>query len=413
MRRPTRVRRWTLLLGCALILACSGGDDARSGVNPVVLDSAGVTIVVNSIPSWAPETGWRIGRQITSIGAVEGEPEYQLYKAWDATRLSDGTIAVANSGTSEIRFFDSDGMFIRSVGRSGGGPGEFRDAHALRALDHVEGDTLLAWDLYGQTMSVFAPDGRFVRSSRLRNTTRMYFLSHHYGGGVFADRTMLLALFSPDNPQGGPDGMSRQVLRFVRFSAEGDSLGVLGEFEGSDQYIRRMGDSGMQIQFPPFGRILSVRVAGAMAYVATGDSYEIAVYGAEGDLRTLVRREHSPVAVTDALLEWQLEREISNHSEGAQQGIQRNWRDMPMPETLPPYHMIEVDTDLNLWVQDYSAGENAANEWSVFDPQGAWLGTVSMPPGFELYEIGADYILGKETDELEVEYITVYALVKP
>ena len=50
---------------------------------------------------------------------------------------------------------------------------------------------------------------------------------------------------------------------------------------------------------------------------------------------------------------------------------------MTMPETLPPYRTIEVDSELNLWVWECSVGENAKNQRSIFDPDGAWLGTDS------------------------------------
>jgi hypothetical protein len=377
-----------------------------------VRDSSGVTIVENSVPLWRPESEWSIGKQLTSIGAVEGAPEYQLFSASDAARLSDGTVAIANSGTSEIRFFDSEGVFVSSVGRSGGGPGEFRRTHSLRALTRIEGDTLLAWDLYGQTMSTFDPRGTFIRSNRLKNTSRMYFLSRFYGGGIFADGTMLLALISPDNPDGGSDGLARQIIRLVRFGAEGDSVGVIGEFAGSEWYTQRAGNTGMIMQQRPFGTIMSVRVAGDLAYIATGDSYEVAVHGADGALRMLIRREHVPAPVTDAMLAWQVEREIAGHDEDETRTVLRILDDIPMPASLPPYRTIEVDAGGNVWVQEYTVGPDAANTWSIFDPLGRWLGSITLPNGAELIEIGIDYLLTKEEDELDVEYIRVYALLK-
>jgi hypothetical protein len=51
-------------------------------------------------------------------------------------------------------------------------------------------------------------------------------------------------------------------------------------------------------------------------------------------------------------------------------------------------------------------------EWSVFDPDQVWLGCVTIPRGLEVYEIGSDYILWRATDEMEVERILVFELVK-
>jgi hypothetical protein len=403
-----------LLALSALTLACSLANEEQGAMGHVVRDSAGVMIVENSAPIWEPGSEWRISELLTSIGAVEGESEYQLYYAYDATRLSDGTVAVANSGTSEIRFFDADGRFVQTVGRAGEGPGEFRENHGLRALGHWAGDTLYAWDLYAQTLSVFTRDGRFIRSNRLRNTKRMYFMSRMYGGGVFGDRTLALAMINPGGPRDRVDGLQSQIVRYVRFTAEGDSLVSFGEFTGSEWFVRYVfGGQGMTMQRPPFGRIMTARVMADRLYVGTGVTYEVAIYRPEATVAMLVRRAHTPVSVTDQLLDWQMQHELNNAPDDHKASLRRDLADMPVPEFLPPYRTIEIDVHSNLWVQEYSVGKDTLNEWSVFDSSGVWLGDVSLPLGFELLEIGSDYVLGKEKDELDVEYVKVYALTKP
>jgi len=50
-------------------------------------------------------------------------------------------------------------------------------------------------------------------------------------------------------------------------------------------------------------------------------------------------------------------------------------------------------------------------EYLVFDPTGALLGAVALPP-IEVLEIGDDYVMGVYRDELEVQYLQVHELVK-
>jgi len=38
----------------------------------------------------------------------------------------------------------------------------------------------------------------------------------------------------------------------------------------------------------------------------------------------------------------------------------------------------------------------SAKQVSVFDAKGGWLGDVTMPKNFQPYDIGADYVLGKQ-----------------
>ena len=51
--------------------------------------------------------------------------------------------------------------------------------------------------------------------------------------------------------------------------------------------------------------------------------------------------------------------------------------------------------------------------WSVFTREGVWLGNVSFPDRFRPLEIGDDYVIGRFGDELDVEHIQIWELVKP
>jgi hypothetical protein len=86
-----------------------------------------------------------------------------------------------------------------------------------------------------------------------------------------------------------------------------------------------------------------------------------------------------------------------------------------------------VDLAGNLWVMRYPASATpfgsyilegirgvryltAGAEWTVIAPDGAALATVRTPPGFHVYEIGEDYILGVGLNELDVQSVRMYAL---
>lgn len=104
---------------------------------------------------------WEAGPDpVASIGIAEGEAAYELHRASDAIRMRDGRIIVANSGSSELRVFDSTGAYLRSIGREGGGPGEFRGA--IRLFPHA-GDSLVVYDSGNGRFSVLDSDGRYAR----------------------------------------------------------------------------------------------------------------------------------------------------------------------------------------------------------------------------------------------------------
>jgi hypothetical protein len=89
------------------------------------------------------------------------------------------------------------------------------------------------------------------------------------------------------------------------------------------------------------------------------------------------------------------------------------WEQIPLPEVLPFYERFRVDDDGNLWVLDYRLERDDPYVWSVFDPDGRWLGEVETPPGGRVTHVGSDFVLGVWTDELDVQQVRLYDLEKP
>lgn len=98
-----------------------------------------------------------------------------------------------------------------------------------------------------------------------------------------------------------------------------------------------------------------------------------------------------------------------------------NWRrmqerifaEMSFPATMPAYSRVLVDAAGNLWVAEYRRPGDDLPRWTVFDLDGRMLGTIDMPQGFSPSEIGSDYVLGTIRDELDVERVRLYELVRP
>ncbi len=411
---------WLLLmaLGCR-----PGSDAARDGPSdtvtataPTIRDSLGITIVENAEPQWTPGSEWQVGALLTSIGETEGDPARELYRVLDATRLSDGTVAVGNSSSGEIRFFRQGGQFLRSVGSRGGGPGEFRGADALRALRRVAGDTLIAWDIYAQSVLVFAPDGEFVRSFVLDGPSRQHFFV-----GVFEDRSILMRVFErtfSGAVENMPEGIIRASIILYHYGVDHSLVGSVEGIIDSDRFQARWGPWGMMSMDAPFGRTTTISVGGSRIYVATGDTDEITVYDQSGRVRMLIRRTLAPTAVTPAMIRRdkarRLEQEEQAHLEesNVEPRVRRMIAELPYPPLLPPYGSTVLDSELNLWVEGFRVAGDGPYDWSVFDSRGIWLGRVTVPEGLEVFEIGSDYILGRTVDHVGVERVEVYRVVK-
>jgi len=389
-------------------LACSGAEAGGSGAT--VRDSAGIEIVENSSPEWKDGTGWRLAdTPDVDIGVLEGADEYQLFQARDAKRLTDGRIVVANGGTNELRFYTPDGNHVASAGREGGGPGEFQQLGWIRTFG---GDSLMVYDFSLGRMSVFDDNGTFARSFKITPIGEASFV---IGADVFSDGMVLAK--SPLIFAGGiENGLNRRDELFQTYTATGEPVDSLGAFPGPEQFIQTGGSGNRRfiaITSLPFGRTPATAVYGTRFCFGASDTYEIACYERDATLRRLIRRSVPPRPVTPADVEAYKERELADvEDENARRDAERRYEEMPVPETMPAYATFTLDAVGDLWVREFTVGEAATWTWTVFDPEGRMLGTMALPPDFRVTQIGDDFVLGLWRDDLEVEHVRLYTLIK-
>ncbi len=108
-----------------------------------------------------------------------------------------------------------------------------------------------------------------------------------------------------------------------------------------------------------------------------------------------------------------LQQRLEGRDVDARRTIEREFRDLPIPETKPAFGgEMRVDATRHLWVLELN-DTGADPSWSVFDTDGVWLGVVTLPSRFTPMDIGTDYVLGLWRDADGVEHVRMYELIKP
>jgi hypothetical protein len=387
--------------------ACGIGED-QEGPAFAVRDSAGIQIVENTAPAWNEAQGWRLSAEpLLQIGEVEGAPAYQFSRVPAVLQLSDGRIAVANSGSHEIRLFDASGRHLRSVGGKGGGPGEFESLSWIRRLP---GDSLLAYDERQRRLSTFDSQGALVRSSNLVFSKDAEFPR---AVGRFSNGALLIWTGGVYVAGEVKDGPSRAPVSLSRYSAEGTPMDPIAALLGPETFVQTE-EGGFTVTLLPFGRASRHALAGDRVFAGDNDTYSIGVYSADGKLERLIRRQHTPHPVTQEHIDMvRQERLDGTDSPGSRQRIEKMIAAMPLPPTMPAFDALQADDDAHLWVREYSPPGTLGSQWTVFDREGRMLGTVSMPDHFRPTQIGRDFVLGVWRDDLDVEHVQMYALEKP
>src|SRR5688500_9711363 len=94
-----------------------------------------------------------------SIGVADGREEYILGEVADVAVARDGSMFVFDRQVPIVRHYDASGRFLRSIGRGGSGPGEYRSASGIAATPDGR---LLVWDTGNWRINVYSPTGDFV-----------------------------------------------------------------------------------------------------------------------------------------------------------------------------------------------------------------------------------------------------------
>jgi len=393
------------LISLTLLSACSSGGASSTAA---VRDSAGIQIVENIDFAWQDGQGWQLSQApLLDIGILDGDSMYQLYQVAGALKLDDGRIVVANAGSYELRFFDSTGEFLQATGRKGGGPGEFG---GILWLQTYPGDSLIVYDWRNRRISFFDDEGNFGRSFQ------MQFLSKGGGfpiyTGVLADRSLMVAVQEFLMSGEMKTELRRDTVVYLRTDPDGALKDTLGSLPGGEVYTNV--DEGRAVAgIRPFGRYPQQVVSGGGFYYGSSDSYEIDYYDLKGKLKRIIRRARPLLEITAEDIELYKQEQIEDaDQEGASQMIERLMSTVPFPETMPPYSTFAIDFEDNLWVADYLRPGDEQPRWTVFNPAGQMLGVIETPERFTVHQIGSDFVLGSWADEMDVEHVQLYALVK-
>jgi hypothetical protein len=402
IRRVGRLRRSLTPVAILLLLASA---DAVIAQAPVVRDSAGVRIVENDPSVLDGRTPWRIGGEpLLSIGAQDGAQAYLFTYVQGSTVLPDGTIAVTDGASYNVRLFDSAGTHLRTIGRRGQGPGEFQGGTG--GVTYIERDRLGVTS-GGRMISVFQTTGEFIRSFR-PPLEEGHVRGGQPHGGILRDGRSVM--WSGESPWQRPiRGSWRRPERVALIDPDGEYVRTIDTFPGIETWVDPLEGGGFRQQGIPFSRGAHVSAVGDRIAVAVSDSYSIRIFDESGDLIQIVRLRRDPRTTARYLERW-LDHRVSGLPNPRE--FRARFAAMPAPEHVPEMEAVLLSRDGYLWVREYRMRweEEEPAVWHVFDPSGLLQTRLTTPANFRVLEIGSDYLLGVATDDLGIQRVQLRAL---
>lgn len=419
----TAIRAFGLSM-TAVLAACSSENAQTAGTLIERVDSAGVEIVMN--PAVGHMAGFSLVEEVRLGSMDEAGPE-QFSQVYSLGIDDDGRFFVGNNATATVRVFEADGSFSREFGGRGDGPGEVSNINDLV----VSGDdvVLVDWQRGGEAVR-FGTDGTLKEEWSLRSSG-LTFVSGR------ADR-WLVGRYPPT-----PRDLAPREEFLGHFDIFASSFAA--SEQGEPVYrIPTRPLYGTPSGFPDWGlfpRDWAWAFDGTgRLYVASPDGYQIDVIGTEGRSRS-IRRVFEPRRITEADVaeararmlhvfdtlsrfpREEMDRQQAQFA--ARLDVQAGF---PLPEVHAPFEALVVSNGGWIWAQlkDTSDPADAAargafggfdnfppteTHWDIFDPEGTYLGQVTLPPRFRAEAVDGLAVTGVWADDFDVEYVIRYRAV--
>jgi hypothetical protein len=363
------------LTGCR---GAAGTPLSRATVD--TLPSGIVRVLSDAPTAWRDTTGW----QLVEAGRFSGEENTPSEVINPQTLALDeaGRVYLADQKPAVIKVYHPDGRLLRTIGREGEGPGEFRVA-----MIAVRNGVLAVHDPQTARTSVFDAAGTFRRS---------WPASCCYWSPIAFDRAG--RIYVPTNIASEEPGASRGNA-YTRYDSLGTTLDTLFLPRGPEarSWTVRGGSGqnrfsmGTTVPYSPTVRSGYAPEGGFVYGLSSG--YQLAVSATGSDTLRLFGRAWTPGPITAEQKQETVERTIRRWNTGAGPAGRRvddaafraAVKAEDIPSALPAFESIRVDEEGNRWIRFHELADSARTHFDVFDGEGAWLGRVVSPilfPGY-------------------------------
>ncbi len=419
----------------------SAGSAPADGAAVTVRDSAGIEIVENHAPENPPEQFWTLdpepefvlggtdGPAARSPAADRDDRDGRILYVRGLARLVDGRIAVLSEGNHRLFVFESSGRLSKAIGGRGAGPGEF--SRPVR-MQYLPPDTLAVWDQWMGPVTYFDTAGVVLKRRPIdlgKVLAAVPWASHESPVIPLPDGSFVAAVPRGDAEFAPPRQgalVRHPPVEYVRVDVETYVARSLGIWDGAEKWAvprdvlaahpvlrERIDRHGLAGTDEVMASHLEAGGRGGAIYVANGERNEIRQFSFDGSLVRIIRRTTSPVAVTE-----RADRSWRNHllelagPQGRELGVEA-W---PGREHHPAVAGMSVDAVGHLWVREWSESESGMpDQWSVFGPEGRWLGVLRMSGVPWLCRHGTcwidrDWLVVLRLDALGVERIEGYRI---
>lgn len=324
-----------------------------------------------------------------------------LFDVIGATVLANGTVVVGDNGAQNVKWFAANGTHLRSFGRDGDGPGEFR---LVNLIGTCGSDSVFVLDGANRRLSMLSLDGKFygMRALYTDAVDKRAPSAIKCGGNR---RFALLGQPRGSMPAGDLPFRSEVAVRIQ--SVDGVQITDAGVVSGSDR--QRFGNSAGP---RPLGKKSLVAIGSGWLYVGTGDSNLIQVFTLSGKPAAKIQLPFERRPISKREIDEYIKNVARLNLKLSESTVRSMYAPLKYPDFFPTHGELLVDNLNNFWVEEYRLPGQTASRWIVFDAMHQAVAEARLPNDFRLIEVGRDYVLGVWSDEDNVKHVRMYRLIR-
>ena len=270
------------------------------------------------------------------LGGGKAQGESAFSRAWSIAVDNDGNIYVGDLKQTCVKVYDKAGVYLRTIGRRGQGPGEMGTVESV-AISH-DNQELIVCDF--SSLIIFDLQGRFKRNLGFRG---------------------LAARASLDR--------------------QGNILAMIADIRGRRDILRLFGPNMtisdiIAIPDPPDRNMYSPRaywILDSQDRLIFGypKTYEISFYDEHMKVVKKILREYEPVKVTQEDKKIYMKRMIPPGSSGPVK--------IPCPSVHAAFRSFFIDDNGRLFVQTWERTSDVKQDiHDVYDPEGRFFGRIAL-----------------------------------
>ncbi|MCX6563395.1 MAG: 6-bladed beta-propeller [Candidatus Aminicenantes bacterium] len=344
---------WIVILTAAWALG-----DQRPPWKGTIVKEGNVVVVKNpKTPQYGDDT-FSLEEDL-AIGGQENSG-FLLSEITSACQSPDGTIFILDGKEKDIKVFGPDGKFLRTFGKAGEGPGEFR---LPRSIHYTNKNEVLVFDSI-RRLSFFKPNGDHIRDV---SAAVLDLMDAHPDskGNYFA----YLIVRDAANP--------RYELRKLN-----------GELKTEFVLDSSPLPNTIRDGFNPFFPILRwSTLPGDRAVSGYAVKYELKIYDSKGQIVRKIWMDSDQISIS--------QKDIEERTADVPASILKN---MKIPKQFPYFRFLVTDDEDRIYVLTWKHSPDGKRfTYDIFDAEGRYIVRAALPRLIPIIRKG--YLFGNEETE--------------